>query len=298
MIFDTHAHVMSEDLAAYPHSPLRGGGRPPVPAMTFPVERLVEAMDGEGIARACVVQRATLYGYDNSYVLAAAARYPARFSPVVVLDAEDPQSPATLTRLAAEHRLAGLRIVAPRLSEHDTDWLVSPQAMRLWEAAAAFGLPVAVILYRRNHAAGIAALAHVARRIDGIPIVFDHAALPHPSTPEKAFAAAEGIDYTVEPPPGFGIVEAIGAFADLPHVYFKITDINFDRLEEAGYDTAAFVRALADLFGAGRLVWGSDVGQSPAPYADKVARARHAAGGLDPVERSAFLGGNAARLYG
>ncbi len=255
-------------------------------------------MDERGVARACLVQRATLYGYDNSYMLASAARYPARLSPVVVLDAEDQQSPAVLVRLAAEHPLAGLRLVAPRLSEHDTDWLASPQAMKLWEAAAVLGLPVAVILYRRNNAAGRAALADVARRIDGIPIVLDHAALPHPSTPEKAFAAAEGIDYAIEPPPGFGIEDAIAAFAELPHIRLKVTDINFDRLEEAGHDTADFVRALAGRFGADRLVWGSDVGQSPAPYADKVARAHRAASGLDPAGQAAFLAGNAARLYG
>ena len=70
------------------------------------------------------------------------------------------------------------------------------------------------------------------------------------------------------------------------------------RLEEAGFDTAAFVRALADRFGAGRLVWGSDVGQSPAPYAEKVARLQHAAGLLSAEERTAFFGGNAERIYG
>jgi predicted TIM-barrel fold metal-dependent hydrolase len=298
MIFDTHAHVLSADLHAYPYSTLRGGTRPPVPPAVFPAERLIEDMDRERVARACLVQRATLYGYDNSYLLAAAARAPDRFAPVVVLDAEDAESPGRLKRLLGEHPIAGLRLVAPRLSEHDTDWLASSQALALWEAAEECGLPVAVILYRRNNSAGRAALLNIARRIRGVPIVLDHAALPHPSTPEKAFAASEGIDYAIDPPPGFGIDEAIGEFAELAHVHLKITDINFDRLEEAGHDIALFVRALADRFGAERLVWGSDVGQSPAPYAEKVARLKHSASALDPVERAAFMGANAARIYG
>lgn len=297
-IFDTHAHVLSADLAAYPYSTLRGGARPPVASAVFPVERLLEEMDREGVARACLVQRATLYGYDNSYLLAAAASAPERFAPVVVLDAQDPASPGQLDRLLGEHPVAGLRLVAPTLSEHDVDWLASPPALALWRAAEAHGLPVAVILYRRNNQAGRTALLQVARQIRGVPIVLDHCALPHPSTPEKKFAASEGIDYAIDPPPGFGIDEAIGEFADLPHVHFKVTDINFDRLEEAGFDTAQFVRALADRFGAARLVWGSDVGQSPAPYAEKIARLRHAASGLTAEERAAFIGGNAARLYG
>jgi len=121
MIFDTHAHVLSADTGRYPYSMLRGDTRPPVPPMTFPVERLVEAMDATGVDRACLVQRATLYGYDNSYALDSVAAYPERFRSVAVLDAEDPAAPATLARLVREHGLAGLRIVAPKLDEHDVD---------------------------------------------------------------------------------------------------------------------------------------------------------------------------------
>jgi predicted TIM-barrel fold metal-dependent hydrolase len=297
MIFDTHAHILSGDLTAYPHSALRGGERPPVPAVVFPVEELLAAMDREGVARACVVQRATLYGYDNSYMLAAAAAHGERLSPVAVLDAQEPASSTQLDRLVGEHGLAGLRIVAPRLTEHDTDWLASPQALELWTAAERHRLPMAVILYRRNNAAGLIALEQVARRFTGLPIVLDHCGLPHPSTPEMRFAASEGIHYTIEPPSGFGIEEAIGRFADLPHVHIKVTDINFDRIEEAGHDSALFVRQLVDRFGPQRIVWGSDVGQSPAPYAEKLGRLKCAASRLTEQERDAFLGGNAVRLY-
>jgi predicted TIM-barrel fold metal-dependent hydrolase len=58
------------------------------------------------------------------------------------------------------------------------------------------------------------------------------------------------------------------------------------------------VRALADRFGASRLLWGSDVGQSPAPYAQKIARLQASATLLDPQERACLLGGTALRLYG
>jgi predicted TIM-barrel fold metal-dependent hydrolase len=298
VIFDTHAHVLSADMDRYPHSPLRGGAKPPVPALVFPAERLLEEMEQAGVARACLVQRATLYGYDNAYMLDTAAAHPECFAAIAVLDAEDPGSPEELSRLVQARGLAGLRIVAPRLSEHDTGWLDSPQALELWAAAERLGLPIAVILYRRNNEAGRAALARLARRFTGMPIILDHGALPHPSTPEMRFAASEGIEYRIDPPPGFGIDEVIGSFADLPHIHLKVTDINFDRLEEAGFDTAAFVRALADRFGAERLVWGSDVGQSPAPYAEKVARLNEAARLLFAEERAAFFGGNAERIHG
>jgi predicted TIM-barrel fold metal-dependent hydrolase len=55
---------------------------------------------------------------------------------------------------------------------------------------------------------------------------------------------------------------------------------------------------MADSFGAQRLVWGSDIGQSLKwPYPDKVRHAHEAAALLAADERAAFLHDNAARIY-
>jgi predicted TIM-barrel fold metal-dependent hydrolase len=297
-LFDTHAHVLSADLERYPYSTLRGGAKPPVNPLVFTVEDLLRELDAGGVAHACVVQRATLYGYDNRYALDAAATSPGRLVPIVVLDAQDPASPARLRDLARSHRLGGLRIVAPQLTRSDTAWLDSDEALSLWRAATELSLPVTVILYRLNNEAGRAALLGVARRFRDLPILIDHVGVPHASTPETRYARAQGTEYVVPPPPDFGITDCLAPFGELGHVHFKVTDINFDRLEDMHYDSAAFVRALADRFGAARLLWGSDVGQSPAPYGEKLQRLRASAGLLDPGERAQFLGGTARRLYG
>jgi len=298
MLFDTHAHVLSADRERYPHSTLRGGARAPVNPVVFTVEDLVRAMDAGGVDHACIVQRATIYGYDNRYALDAVAAFPKRFVPIVVLDAQDPASPGTLKDLAAARRLGGLRIVAPELTEKDTAWLDSPDALELWRAAADIALPVTVIIYRRNNEAGLAALLGVARRFRNVPILIDHVGVPHASTPETKISASQGTHYVVPPPPGFGIAESVAGFGDLAHVHFKVTDINFDRLEGAHFDSAAFVRALADRFGAERLLWGSDVGQSPAPYEEKVERLHASARLLNDKERAQYFGATAHRLYG
>ncbi len=298
MIFDTHAHVLSADQRRYPYSTLRGGATAPVTPVVFTVDDLVRAMDAGDVAHACIVQRATLYGYDNRYALDAAAAHPRRFVPIVVLDAQDPASPAQLRSLAAKQRLGGLRIVAPTLTEKETDWLDSADSLGLWRAASDLGLPVTVILYRRNNEAGRAALLGIARRFRNVPILIDHVGVPHASTPETRFAASQGIQYVIPPPPGFGITESVAQFGELGHVHFKVTDINFDRLEDAHFDGAAFVRALVDRFGPQRVLWGSDVGQSPAPYGEKLARLQASAKLLTPAEREQFFGGTALRLYG
>jgi predicted TIM-barrel fold metal-dependent hydrolase len=298
MLFDTHAHVLSADRERYPYSTLRGGARAPVSPLVFPVEDLVRALDLGGVAHACIVQRATIYGYDNRYALDAVAAYPDRFVPIVVLDAQDPASPGLLKRLAVTRRLGGLRIVAPQLTENDTAWLDSDEALGLWRAAAELALPVTIILYRRNNEAGRAALLGIARRFRDLPILIDHVGVPHASTPETRWAVSQAIDYIIPPPPGFGIAESLAQFDDLGHVHFKVTDINFDRLEEKHFDSAAFVRALADRFGAERLLWGSDVGQSPAPYSEKIERLHASVAMLSEQERNQFVGDTAYRLYG
>ena len=298
MLFDTHAHVLSADRERYPYSTLRGGAKAPVSPVVFTVEDLVRAMDAGAVDHACIVQRATIYGYDNRYALDAVAAFPKRFVPIVVLDAQDPASPGVLKELAAVRRLGGLRIVAPELTEKDTAWLDSDEALGLWQAAAELALPVTVILYRKNNEAGRAALLRIARQFRGVPILIDHVGVPHASTPETRFAASQGVNYVVPPAPGFGIAESVAQFADLGHVHFKVTDINFDRLEDHHFDSAAFVRALADRFGAERLLWGSDVGQSPAPYQEKLSRLHASAKTLSERERGLFFGGTAHRLYG
>jgi predicted TIM-barrel fold metal-dependent hydrolase len=297
MLFDTHAHVLSADRARYPYSTLRGGAQAPVSPVVFPVEELIRALDAGGVAHACIVQRATLYGYDNRYALDAAAACPDRCVPIVVLDAQEPSSPHKLKELAAAHRLGGLRIVAPQLAEHDTAWLDSAAALALWRAAADLALPVTVILYRRNNAAGLAALLGIAQEFRDLPILIDHVGVPHASTPETRWAESQGIDYGIPAPPGFGIAESLRPFDELGHVHFKVTDLNFDRLEDRHFVSAAFVRALADRFGAERLLWGSDVGQSPAPYGEKIERLHAAAASLSGQEREQFFGRTAHRLY-
>lgn len=298
MIFDTHAHVLSPDRERYPYGTLRGGAVPPVSPMVFPVEELIGKMDASGIAYACLVQRATLYGYDNRYVLEAAARFADRLAPIVVLDAQDPAAGGQLVRMVAEQRLAGVRLVAPTLTAEDTDWLDSAPVLEFWAQASRLRLPVTVILYRLNNSAGRSALVRVAQRFPELPILVDHVGLPHSSTPEKKWAESHGHDYSIPRGPDFGVAEYLSELGALPHIFFKVTDINFDRLEEAQLDAGRFVRILADAFGAERLLWGSDVGQSPAPYTEKVARLRHSAQLLSEVERAAFLGGTALRLYG
>ena len=71
-----------------------------------------------------------------------------------------------------------------------------------------------------------------------------------------------------------------------------------EQLHATGISAARVIRRMADSFGAERLVWGSDVGQSLRwSYAEKATMGRAAANFLSASESALFLHDNAARLY-
>ena len=75
--------------------------------------RALQWMDQEGIGQIAAVQRRGSYGFDNSYILDSSAAHPTRFRPVVVLDGEDPKTPAQLREWVKSHHICGLRITGP-----------------------------------------------------------------------------------------------------------------------------------------------------------------------------------------
>jgi len=297
-LFDTHAHLISDDPLAYPPSPLRGTTQ--VTAMDYHVtaDWLIEQMDLHGVVKAAIVQRGHVYGYDNRYIVDSGKRFPDRLASVVILDSQDAASPRALSRLVKEAGVRGARLAQTRIDFYDTAWLNSPAAMNFWRTAADLEIPVAVISFRRHLSWTLLALKFIAELFPSLPIIIDHVGTPHTlSNPEKQKFIEAGLDTAMPGAPDFGVSETIGIFDELPNVHFKFTEINLDRLRDQGADPAQFIRRLVNRFGAERLMWGSDLGQSEAPYDQKAAMARMSASSLNDDERRAFLFGTANRLY-
>ena len=300
-LIDTHAHLISDDWATYrpraftPDLPV-----PERPGFTVTAENLLAVMDEHGVEHACLVQRGHVYGYDNSYILDSARRFPGRFHPIVILDTQDPRTPDTYRRMVREDGVAGFRMANSRPWILDTGWMSSPTAMNIWQACAELGTPMTLIVFDNQLSYVLPLIKLVARQFPDLPIVLDHGAMPYGmSQYEVALREKEGETVTMPPPPDYGIDKTIAIFADLPNVYFKITEINMERLVKANVAAAGLIRRMVDLFGPDRLVWGSDVGQSMLwDYATKVSMAREAASGLTADETRKFLHDNAARIYG
>jgi L-fuconolactonase len=107
------------------------------------------------------------------------------------------------------------------------------------------------------------------------PISLDHCAFPDPAAPATLFDLAR-----------------------YPNLHMKVTTHLIDAA--TGHDGSAgpFMARLVEVFGAERLMWGSDFCQThDRPYAALVALAQRAFGDLSALARDAILGATAARLF-
>ncbi|MXO67092.1 amidohydrolase family protein [Altererythrobacter endophyticus] len=300
-LFDTHAHLIADDWDAYPAQAFTADlPVPDRPDYTMTADHLITLMDRHSVRRACLVQRGHVYGYDNSYIINSAHRYPERLHPVVILDTQDPDTPTRYHRMVRDDHVAGFRMANSRPWLLDTAWLSSPAAMDVWRICADLGTPVTLIFFMNQLPYLLPLLKMLAQEFADLPIILDHGAMPFGMTQyEVALAEEAGRAVTMPAPPDFGIDTTIAIFEDVPNVHFKITEINMERLIKADRLPQHLLRRMVDSFGPDRLIWGSDIGQSMLwDYAEKVSMAQQATQWLTEAETARFLHDNAARLYG
>lgn len=270
MLVDAHAHLVTDD-PAYPHA------KPPSALMR--AEDLLTSLRDNGLHAAVAVQRAHVYGYDNSYVLDAARRYSDQLRAMCVIDGQAPDADKTVHDLA-DRGAAAIRLTAPGGNHHagpaGADWFAGPDAKRVWAAVADTGLSMCLHVYRWNRGDVLGALPEVVRAFPGVPVVLDHVA---------------SVDMT---DPDAGLLLAL---VDRPEVHVKVTTLNYAQLDRAGRDPGPLVEWLVTHFGASRVLWGSDITQTRGTYAGMVSTARRAVAGLSETDAAQVLGGTAATLY-
>ena len=76
-LLDTHAHLIADDWETYRARPFTPDlPVPERPSATVTAEHLIALMDRHDVDHACLVQRGHVYGYDNSYILDSARKFP------------------------------------------------------------------------------------------------------------------------------------------------------------------------------------------------------------------------------
>jgi predicted TIM-barrel fold metal-dependent hydrolase len=282
-LFDTHAHLISADLVRYPRTTASMGGAPEsTAAMQLPeVEKLLVWMDDNDVGGAVAVQRTSTYGYNNYYVLDSADRFRSRLMPVVALDAANDATPELMRQYIRERGLAGLHISGGQMEDGSLAWLDSPAARRSWAVADEHSLAMVIMTTPPGRmAVAITEYAKLAREYPNVRLVLDHVAWPE----------ASGA-------PEFGIDAMHRTLAPLQNIHFKFTSINLERLAAASVPAPDMLRRVVDTYGADRVMWGSDIGNTAGTYAELVRGAIGATALLSADERRKVLRETGMRVF-
>lgn len=299
--FDTHAHLVTNDYAQYPlvfaGQPGGPGGKSRISKAELEdrlrvdppsLENLTAWFAAYGVLGACGVQYKTAYGFDNSYLLDCAAQAPDLIAPVIVADLEQADTPATLLSLAKDTGLVGVRATGFRDPKTGAfPWLESDAARASLDAIAACGLALVLMpLPPRGTGPGevdavLDVIADIARTRPGLRIVLDHVGWP-----------------ALEAGPDFGLGRGHHALVDIRDVFFKFTTKSMVELRQAGISAADALRHFVDVFGADRIMWGSDIGNQPLGYSEMVALAHAAAAGLSAQERAQVFCDTGRQVFG
>jgi predicted TIM-barrel fold metal-dependent hydrolase len=284
-LYDAHLHFFTNDIAHYPIDPrnarepeavMRGRvmDDPGTPAKMFPL------WAAEGVVGGTGVQYSGAYKTDNSYVLDLADKFPAKIHPEIIVNGRDPESPARVAQLASTRRVRALRLTGFGDGAETFPWLDSAPVHDVWAVAGRMGLPVGItFLPPKATEASLAAIRALAIRYPRTTIILEH------------------FGWLAGTPRDTSLLPGHLALAELRNVHFKFTTNNIDELTAQGRATAPFLRHAVDVFGADRLMWGSDAGNTLRPYPGMVADAVAATAALTTVERRRVLHDNGQAMF-
>jgi L-fuconolactonase len=275
VIIDTHTHVISADTSSYPLNTGAGIANDWVAESPVDVDGLLEQMDLGGVHGAVLVQARGGYGYDNSYVADARQAAPDRLVNSAVIDMSAADRRDRLGYWSTERGVLGLRLF--NIPPADPGWLEAADTAEVVRLAAAAGVRVSACVL----APDLPAVAVLLGRVPEVPIALDHCGFVDRSGGLRS--AGTG---------------ALAALAGHDNVRLKVTTTLFEGGAEAGLDPRDVLEWLCSVFGAERLMWGSDYPQyHRESYTEIVAFGKRACSRLSVDEQAAFLGATALALW-
>lgn len=275
-IIDVHTHVISPDRQKYPLAPIGGTQSDWSAKRTLTPEQLIAAMDEAGVAKAAVVQASTAYGHDSSYLADSIARHPDRLTGVFSIDPLAPDALKSFDHWTSRG-MTGLRVFTTGTTmPGQQTWLSDPRAYPVWEKAGAEGLPVAVQMTPD----GVPLLTEIVKRFPKTNFVLDH------------FARTSFDDG----PPYFK-AKPLFSLVPYPNVYLKLTIRVVEQcLGKHGAGNPIMPHVIG-LFGASRILWGSNFPAHDDLLVNILRETRHALADVSEDDQAQILSGVAKKLY-
>ena len=273
---DIHPHIISDDLTRYPRVPLFGVQSDWSKERPVTIDGLVAAMDEAGVDKAAIVQSSTCYGFDNSYVVDAIAKYPGRFTAVGSVDMCDPAAPATIAQWV-RRGVSGLRLfTGGSTAAFDTSGLDDARSFPAWAACSELDLTVAI----QTDPSGLAQVAGLAKRFPKVRIVLDHLSRPE-----------------ISDGPPYKRAASLFALAAFENIFFKVTSRSFVDAKKGQAAAETYFPKLVEVFGSNRLAWGSNFPANEGKLSALVDVAKKSLACLSAQDRQWIFAGTAQRLY-
>jgi L-fuconolactonase len=272
MIVDAHQHFWDPARGDY------GWLKPANPIhRVFAPADLRPLMTEAGVDTTILVQAAPTPA-ETDYMLGIARGIPWVLGVVGWIDLLSPDAASEILRRAADPLFLGVRPMLQDLP--DPDWILQPALTPALQTIVSEGLVFDALILSHQ----IAAITELARRHPGLTIMLDHGAKPRLGDADAMLGWAREME----------------KLAAMPNVTCKVSGL-LTELTPGGTadDVARAIGVLFDLFGADRLVWGSDwpVLTLAGTYPDWFALAREAIAAKQESAVPAVMGGNALRLY-
>jgi L-fuconolactonase len=275
-LIDIHPHVISADTKRFPLAPI--GGHQSDWSQERPVsyDQMIQAMDQAGVAKSAVVQASSAYAFDNSYVAAAVAAYPKRFTGVFSVDVLAPDAVDKMKHWIAKG-LTGMRLYTAGSSmPEQTVWFADPKSFPAWTFVGEAGIPVCM----QMRAKGFPQLTPMLERFPNVRFIIDHLARTEMADGPPYAAAA----------PLFGL-------ARYPNVFLKVTHRSFEEARNGRATPQTFFAQLVREFGASRIAWGSNFPAARQKLPELIALARDSLGFLPQADRDWIFEKTALTLY-
>lgn len=276
---DVNVHLISADRARFPVAPASGT----LPAWASgSAEDFLEHMRVAGVDQAAVVHTAGVYGYDNSYSVDCAQRYPGSFTTIAGMDVSAPDAGDTFVRLASLPGVGGIRFELRDEESDPAQWLDAPGTIPLWQEAANRGIPVSLPSVRKT--SQLPAVRRVLERFPTVPVVL------------RRF-----LSVSAEDGPPYRAASDVLALGQFPNVYFTFSIHNIQDAKKGQSTPEAFFDACMSSFGARRLMWGSyfpaNRGTPDSPYKSVIDQVREELSFLGQDDRDWLLGETARSLF-
>ncbi len=272
---DAHSHIWTRDVEKFPLH--KGVGVGDLDPPSFTAEELLKIARPEGVGRVVLIAHHLYYGYDNSYMIAAAERYPGVFKVVGMIDEQKPHPDVAMRELLKQH-VTGFRIV-PWIRGPEK-WLASKGMELMWRTAADTRQAMCCLI----NPSDLSAVDAMCERFPDTPVVVDH-------------FARIGVDGTIRD----SDLKNLCRLARHKNAHVKISAYYALGEKKPPYlDLVPMIRRVLDAFGPQRVMWASDCPyqlQGDHTYRASISLVRDRLDCLSDSDREWLLRKTAAKVY-